>query len=180
VRVEPREEASAQAGRGGQAREGEAARAHRGLEHGEVGGPRPVGDGGLAQVLSHRGGRHLRAQERRAEVSARAHRSGCHCQVGVQARGRICDASARLKEAGDEARCIGRRGGMRAERCSRGCGMRAEGDKKVCGLAYAMTRARRQKGRRTVWLKMETAWGNTNLGWGSRRTATPAKISRLS
>ena len=101
---------------------------HRGLEHGEVGGPRPVGDGDLAHVLSQRSGRHLRRQERRAEVSARAHRSGCHCQVGVQARGCVCDVLARLKEAGDEARCIGRRGEVRAERCSRGCGMRAKGD----------------------------------------------------
>ena len=78
-------------------------------------------------MLSRRGGRHLRAQERRAEVSARAHRSGCHCQVGVQARGCVCDVLARLKEAGDEARCIGSRAAMRAESCSRGCGMRAKG-----------------------------------------------------
>ena len=178
--VEPREEASARAGRGGQAREGEAARAHRGLEHGEVGGPRPVGDGGLAQVLSHRGGRHLRAQERRAEVSARAHRGGCHCQVGVQAHGGVCDALVRLKEVGEDARCIGSRGGMRAECCSRGWGMRAEGDKKVGGLASVWARARRQKGRRTLRSKMETAWNNTNRGWNCRRTAAPAKIRRLS
>ena len=91
---------------------------HRGLEHGEVGGPRPVGDGDLAHVLSQRSGRHLRRQERRAEVSARAHRGGCHCQVGVQARDGVCDVLVRLKEVRDEARCISSRAGARAESCS--------------------------------------------------------------
>jgi len=98
------------AGRCGQAREGEAARAHRGLGHGGAGGPRPVGDGGLENVLALRGGRHLRAQERRAEVGARAHRGGCHCQVGEKARNGVCEVSGRVKEAGDEARFIGSRG----------------------------------------------------------------------
>ena len=80
---ELREEARGRAGRRSQAREGEAARAHRGLGHGGAGGPRLVGDGGLDDVLALSGGRHLRVQERRAEVSAHAHRGGCHCQVGV-------------------------------------------------------------------------------------------------
>ena len=122
---EPREVARGRAGRCGQAREGEAARAHRGLGHGGAGGPRPVGDGGLENVLALRGGRHLRAQERRAEVSAHAHCGGCHCQVGEKARNGVCEVSGRVKEAGDEARFIGSRG-WRARFIGSRCWRRAQ------------------------------------------------------
>ena len=112
--------ARGRAGRCGQAREGEAARAHRGLGHGGAGGPRLVGDGGLDDVLALSGGRHLRVQERWVEVSVCAHRGGCHCQVGETARNGVCEVSGRVKEAGEEARFIGSRGCVRAESMLRG------------------------------------------------------------
>ena len=128
---EPHEVARGRAGRCGQAREGEAARAHRSLGHGGAGGPRPVGDGGLENVLALRGGRHLRAQERRAEVGAHAHRGGCHCQVGEKARNGVCEVSGRVKEAGEEARFIGSRGCVRAESMLRGW---SRALKRPCGV----------------------------------------------
>ena len=103
----------------GRTREGEAARAHRTCERREAGGLQPVGDGGLGQLLRLRGGGHLRAQERRAEVSAVATDGGCHCQVAERARADVFEVSGRVTDAGEKARHTGSRGWSHAPSCSR-------------------------------------------------------------
>ena len=102
----------------GRTREGEAARAHRTCERREAGGLQPVGDGGLGQLLRLRGGGHLRAQERRAEVSAVATDGGCHCQVAERACADVFEVSGRVTDAREKARHTGRSGKRRAPSCS--------------------------------------------------------------
>ena len=112
----------------GRTREGEAAHAHRTCERREAGGLKPVGDGGLGQLLRLRGGGYLRARERRAEVSAVATDGGCHCQVAERACADVFEVSGRVTDAGEKARHTGSRGWSRAPSCSSACcrrGLRA-------------------------------------------------------